>query len=88
MRKTVSLAISLSALIGCSSLPEFPDVYQCAWAGEPRAFYCVHNRTKERIKVPAMAPEMNGAQCLSLHDYKRVETWAELVKALAEKRCK
>lgn len=87
MNKLALSIISLS-FIACGVVPEFPEVWQCVWAGEPRAFFCVNTKTKERRKVSAGAPEMRGAQCLSADDYKKSEAWVAGVKQLAENRCR
>lgn len=87
MAKIGLLAISLNVL-ACSQLPPFPEIYQCAWDGNPRAFYCVNTVTKERKKLQPLDATMKGAQCLSLEDYRRSEEWVETIKTMAERRCK
>jgi hypothetical protein len=86
MHKSALLILSFS-LFACSKLPPFPEVYKCAWAGEPRAFFCVNTETGARIRVAPMDSSMNGAQCLSLEDYRKSENWVETIKKMAEKRC-
>lgn len=83
--KSVLWAISLS---GCAQLPEFPEVWQCQYNGTPRAFYCINTKTKDRMKLDALDTKMKGAQCLSPEDYKKSEDWVQLVKEIAERRCK
>ena len=91
-RKSLKTNLSLLCflcLVGCGSqVPDFPDVYQCQWNGNPRAFYCINVKTKARVKIDADHPHMKGAQCLSADDYKQSEAWVGAVKAIAEKRCK
>lgn len=87
MRKSVLLTISLS-LAGCGSLPKFPEVWQCSWNGNPRAFFCINTETRARMKIDATSPDMRGAQCLSHDDYRKSEEWVATVKEIAEKRCR
>lgn len=80
---TISLAVN-----GCGfGVPEFPEVYQCAYAGNPRAFYCVNTVTKAKLKLPLDDSRMKGAQCLSASDYKKSEAWTKSVIELAKTRC-
>lgn len=75
-------------LFGCGTkIPDFPAVWQCQYNGEPRAFYCINVKTKEKIKLSASSARMKAAQCLSADDYRASEQWVEQVKLLAEKRC-
>lgn len=88
MLRAALFAISLS-LAGCASaLPEFPEIWQCAFDGNPKAFYCVNTRTGARLKVAADDPRMKGAQCMSLDDYRKSERWVQQVKLIAEQRCR
>jgi hypothetical protein len=87
IHKSALLITSLS-ILGCSQLPPFPEVYQCQFNGNPRAFYCINTKTKERLKIDAGSDVMKGAQCLSADDYLKSEAWVEFVKSQAEKRCK
>jgi hypothetical protein len=82
--------LSLSSSIAACGvqLPAFPDVWQCAWAGTPRAFFCVNTKTGERRKIDASDAVMNGAQCLSSADYVRSEEWIDSIKEIARARCK
>lgn len=87
-RKLLSSVILVSLLSSCGSvLPAFPEVWQCAVDGSPRAFYCVNSRTGARRKLPIDSPQMKGAQALSLRDYRRSEEWVSQVKKIAEERC-
>jgi hypothetical protein len=64
-----------------------PGVYQCQYSGNPRAFYCVNTKTKEKIKLSADDPSMKAAQCLSADDYKKSEAWVKSVIEIAKTRC-
>lgn len=87
-KKLLSFVILASLLSSCGSIiPAFPEVWQCAVDGTPRAFYCVNSRTGARKKLPIDSPQMKGAQALSLKDYKRSEQWLSDVKKIAEERC-
>ncbi len=81
--KSVLCAISLS---GCASLPPFPEIYQCGFR-ESFGFACVNTETGERERRSLKAPEMDGAQCMSLDDYRKSEEWVETVKEIAQRRC-
>lgn len=87
MRSAALLITSLS-LVGCGSLPPFPEIYQCAFYASQNAFYCVNSSTKEEIKLPVDSPKMRGAQCMSLEDYRKSESWVQTVKQIAETRCR
>lgn len=86
-RKSVLLITCLS-LSGCASLPPFPEIYQCAWNGTPRAFYCVNTQTKARIKIEAQDPSMKAAQCVSADDFKKVQAWVSQVEQVANEKCR
>lgn len=73
--------------LGCAQLPPFPEVYQCQFNGNPRAFYCIDTKTKKQIKVQANDPVMKAAQCLSSDDYLEAQQWVKTVKQIAEQRC-
>lgn len=81
-------AISLTALISCStSLPAFPEVWQCQYNGNPRAFYCVNTETKDERIIELSSEEMLAAQCLSADDYVKAQEWVQAVKKLVDEKC-
>lgn len=86
MLRFVLLAFGAS-VVACGSLPPFPEVWQCAVQGSPRAFYCVNTRTEERKKLPIEHSTMFGAQCLSEKDYASSEAWIAKVEQIAQQRC-
>lgn len=75
-------------LISCGKIPDAPEVWQCAFDGLPRSFYCINTKTKERIKVSSDNEAFVGAQCLRLEDYRKMQAWVKDLKKLAEERCK
>ena len=87
MLKGVLLTISLS-LFACNELPSYPEVWQCAYAGDPRAFYCINTVTKEQKKIDALDDSMRAAQCLSPSDYVKSEAWVSSIKDIARQRCR
>ena len=68
-------------------VPEMPEIWQCQFNGTPRAFYCVNNKTKARIKIASDDPMMKAAQCISADDYKKSESWLKGLIELAKTRC-
>lgn len=91
------LAIALSSFLalgvaGCPRpIPDPPDHWQCQYnqpSGGVYAFYCVNNRTQEKLKIPTTAPSMKGAQCLSPKDFKAMSKWADNVKLIAQESCR
>lgn len=87
MNKIKLCLISLG-LSGCGLVvPNPPEIWQCAYAGAPRAFYCVNSETKEKKKLSADDPSMKGAQCMSGKDYKKSEAWVKDVIDIARTRC-
>lgn len=88
MLKIALFAIVLSSLVGCgSSLPPFPPIWQCGYDYVDTVFRCVNTDTKEHKLLSAYDPSMQGAQCLSLEDYKSSEAWVAAMKEIAQKRC-
>lgn len=82
------VAFMMLALAGCGlNVPPPPEDYQCSVNGNPRAFYCVHSKTKERLIIPINDNRMKGAQCLSATAYKRYEKWVQSIIELAKTRC-
>ena len=85
----ISLIIATAFMLtGCAKLPPAPGIYQCAWAGDPRAFHCVHSTSGNEIVIQAEDPEMYGAQCMSMCDIQSMSAWVENLKSIAEKKCK
>ena len=88
MLKIALLAISL-VISGCgTSVPDFPEIYQCAYSIKFNKFRCVNTKTKEAINLKRDDASMEGAQCLSRSDYKKSESWVNMVIKLAKARCK
>lgn len=89
MRKLVLLALSVS-LVSCGKfgwIPATPAIDQCVWKVKAQAFYCVNNKTEERVKISGNDPRMDNAQAVSAKDYAKGEKWANNVKILAEDHC-
>jgi len=84
---SIKLLLTSLVLSGCSDLPPMPSIYQCQYNGNPRAFYCVNIKTKEKVKLSADDPKMKAAQCLSPGDYKKSEAWVQAVIEVAKTRC-
>lgn len=86
--KTILLTTCLSVLASaCASLPPFPEVWQCQYNGNPRAFFCVNSVTKKHLKIPVSAPSMKAAQCVSADDFKNVQNWIAAVEQIAHDHC-
>ncbi len=82
----ILLSLSLSA---CGSVvPEFPQILQCAYSIKFNKFRCVNSKTGEAFNLPRDFAAMEGAQCMTLDDYRKSEAWVASVKAIAERRCK
>lgn len=86
MLKMILLITSLE-LIACSSLPPFPEVWQCGYSIKFNKFRCVNTKTKQAINLKRDDPHMEAAQCLSFEDYKASELWVSNVKGIAEQHC-
>jgi len=84
--RSVGLLITSLSLVGCGAVPSFPEVDQCAYVNG--SFYCINTKTGAEVKLPASAPKMKGAQCMSLADYRKSEQWVATVKQIAETRCR
>lgn len=87
MLKMKLLAISLISLVGCASLPPFPEVWQCAYSIKYDKFRCVNTVTHKKINLTRDNPRMEAAQCLSADDYKQSEAWVRQVIEIAKKKC-
>jgi hypothetical protein len=87
MLKSALLILSLS-VGACGSVPRFPQVEQCAYSVKFNKFRCVNVKTKAKRNVSRESKEMEGAQCLSINDYKQAETWLATVKEMAERKCR
>lgn len=81
------LLITLLSLSARKTIKQAPPVWQCQVNGSPRFFYCVHSRTKQRLKLPIDAPEMKAAQCVSADDYKALMRWVDYLIDQATRRC-
>ncbi len=88
--RSALLILSLSS-VGCSSLPsdipEFPEVYQCAYSDKFKVFSCNNTRTGKHIDRSLQNPIMEAGQCLSKPDYQASEAWVEMVLEEARNRC-
>ncbi len=88
MLKLALLLISLS-LISCGVIvPEFPEVWQCGYSAKYNKFGCVNTTTQKFMNLRRDDPSMEGAQCLSIDDYRKSAAWVESVKKIAETRCR
>lgn len=85
--KTPLFALFLS-LSGCSSLPPFPEVWQCAYSVKFNKFRCCNSNTKECANLKRDDTRMEAAQCLSADDYKASQEWLNSVIDLAQKHCR
>lgn len=87
----IALAIIWTAILfllsGCSILPTFPEIWQCQFNGDPRAFYCVNTKTGEQKKFDLMDPVFKAAQCVSADDYKKVQQWISDSEKIILDRC-
>ncbi len=85
---SATLLIVLISL-GCGSLPQSPQVYQCAFFySEPEPaeseFLCVNNKDNNDYFWRPMS-EMHGAQALDLDDYRAYSNyWDALKKRLID----
>ena len=87
--RKILLFVTALNIMGCGKqLPEFPEVWQCAHSEKFNKFRCVNTRTKKAINVRRDDPIMEGAQCLSVEDYKSSEAWVAAVKEIAESQCR
>lgn len=88
MLKSVLLIISLSFLAACGEeVPEPPGGYQFAYRIKEKAFFGVHNKTGERLKLDRDDPLIENAQCMTAMTYLEFELWVDKLKELARKRC-
>jgi hypothetical protein len=89
MRKIALLTIALS-LSACrfAGVEDSPDVWQCQFNGNPRAFYCKHTGNGKRVKVPLESPDMVGAQCLMADEFKAMQSYVDYLIGEARRRCK
>lgn len=80
--------ITLIALfeLGCAGLPPTPTLEQCTHSDRFDKFRCTNNKTGARRNVPRA--RLEGAQCLSLDDYREALAWIDEVKRQAERRCR
>lgn len=83
--KTLLLAIFLSA--GCSVIPPFPEVNQCAYSIKFNKWRCCDTETKKCQNVDRNDPSMEAAQAVSADDYKKITEWLDSVKKEAEIHC-
>lgn len=92
MHKGALLLISLS-LTSCASfaprLPS-PEIVQYAVHADvgENLFYGINNKTGKIQMRRADDPEMKGAQCLSIEDYRAQELWISKMKSMYETRCR
>jgi hypothetical protein len=86
MLKIALLVISLASF-GCAQLPPFPEVWQCAYSSKLNKFRCVNTRTKQALDLRRDDPNMEGAQCMSIEDYRKSEAWIDSVIEIANQRC-
>ncbi len=86
MRK-ILLLITCLEIVGCASLPPFPEVWQCSYLPHFNKFRCVNTKTKEKVNLKLDDGSMVGAQCMSLDDFKVTQDWIRQVKEIAEKKC-
>lgn len=88
MRNGVLLIGLCLGMIGCDSLPPFPETWQCAYSSKYNKFRCVNTKTKEKKNLRAEDPSMEGAQCVSIADYLKSEDWIDQVITIAKRKCK
>ncbi len=81
-------SIILLELIGCSSLPPFPEVMQSGYSYKYKKFRACNTDTHVCYNIPIDDPSMEGAQCLNAPDYKSVSQWVSVVKEIADKKCR
>lgn len=84
----LSLALLTICLSGCGSVPEPPEVYQCAYTIKFNKFRCCNTKTKACINLSREDASMEAAQCLSASDFAAAEAYMKTLKTLAEQRCK
>ncbi len=77
------------AVVGCGSLPQPPEVYLCAYSYKFEKFICASNKDDKVTKELKLDdPSMEGAQAMSLEDFKLFVDYVGVLKRLAEQRCK
>lgn len=85
--KALLLIISLN-VVACAVLPPFPAVNQCAYSVKFNKFRCCNTETKNCFNLVRDDGSMEAAQCLSADDYKKSTEWIDIVKQIAETRCR
>lgn len=88
--KSVLLGLGVVSLTGCNRfywVPERPELHQCVFRVNERAWYCVNNKNGARVKLDAFDYRMNNAQALSARDYKKAHEWEAEVERRAGDHC-
>ena len=82
------LVTSSLLLVGCSKLPPAPEMWQCGHNVDGSGFYCVNTKTGESKVLTDSDPIMHGAQCLSIDDYAKAQSYIDTLEELAKQSCK
>ena len=82
--KSVLLGICLSSL-GCSSLPQSPEIYQCGFKYvepvEQSFFACASTKDPNKNEFRELSdPRMQGAQATSIDDFKKFTGYIDELK--------
>jgi hypothetical protein len=87
-KRLFATSLVAGLLSGClTSAPPAPEVHQCAYSNKFKKFRCCNTRTEKCFNLSLTSGSMEGAQCLSLSDYRKSEAWVQQVIELAEQRC-
>lgn len=87
MIQLIVAVMIFTVLSGCEQLPPAPEVYQCAYSVKFNKFRCVSTATGKGFNVSRDDVRMEGAQCLSREDYRKISAWVDSVIEIARRRC-
>jgi hypothetical protein len=88
MLKASLLMLSCLNILGCDGAPKPPVLWQCGYSIKFSKFRCVNTETKETLNLSRDDMKMEGAQCLSLDDYKKSEKYISELITYAREKCK
>jgi hypothetical protein len=88
MLKKILLALSLLSIQACDSVIKPPAVWQCGHSIKFDKFRCINTESGEAVNLSRDDMRMDGAQCLSIEDYKKSEQYVSDLIEQAKQRCK